>query len=305
MTRKPVTVSITTRNRPEALTRCLRSLSCAAPLVAQVIVADDASEPPVRAETIADLSRTTGLPIDLMRLDEHGGTAGAKNLIAERARTPFLLSLDDDAFLVDGRAIERGVDVLEKDGDVAAIAFAQADEHGRRRHVSQQPSTAERPAYVPAFIGFGCLIRREHLMAVGGYRALFRIHGEEREICLRWLDRGWRVVYLPDAPIAHVADPANRDPTVAYVRHIIRNDCLNALFNEPAARALISIPMRLRNFRRMAARLPGGDPQGIRWILTELWSRWPEVRRSRRPLRWRTFGEWKRLRSGAAVYPES
>ena len=303
MTNKPLTVSISTRNRPDALVRCLRSLSLAAPLIDRAIVADDASDPPVHAGTIADLAGVIGVPIDLMRLDDNSGASGARNLIAGRAHTPFLLNLDDDAFLVDGQAIASGLEVLERDAGVAAIAFAQADEHGRPRHASQQPGPSERPSYVPTFIGFGFLIRREYLLAVGGFRALFRMHGEERELCLRWLERGWRVVYLPGAAVAHVADPSNRDP-VGYIRHVIRNDCLNALFNEPALRALISIPVRLRNFRRMAAGIPGGDPQGIRWILSELWSRWPEVRRSRRALRWRTFREWKRLRSDPAPYPE-
>jgi len=302
MSSRPVTVSITTRNRPHALVRCLRSLPLAAGVIDRIIVADDASDPPVQADDIEAIAASIAIPIDLIRVNARAGTASAKNLIAGQARTPYLLSLDDDAFLVEGQAIERAVRILEKDGGIGAIAFAQADEHGVRRDVSQQPGPWERATYVPAFIGFGCVLRRDYLLAVGGYRALFRIHGEEREVCLRWLDRGWNVVYLPDAHVAHVADPGNRDP-LDYVRHVIRNDCLNALYNEPMPRALISIPLRLRNFTRMAARLPGGDPQGIRWIVSELWSQWPDVRRTRHALRWRTFAEWSRLRTGAVPYP--
>jgi GT2 family glycosyltransferase len=193
------------------------------------------------------------------------------------------------------------VALLDRDQSIAAVAFAQADEHAVRRQPSQQPAAGDVACYVPAFVGFGCLIRRDHLLEVGGYRDVFVIHGEERELCLRWLDRGWRVVYLPDAPVAHVADRGNRDAR-SYVRYVIRNDCLNALYNEPAPRALVSIPIRLLNFRRMAAAIPGGDPQGLRWIVRELWSRWPAVRRDRRPVRWRTLGEWRRLRDSTPRY---
>jgi hypothetical protein len=65
---------------------------------------------------------------------------------------------------------------------------------------------------------------------------------------------------------------------------------------------MVSIPIRLLNFRRMAARIPGGDPHGIGWIVRELWSRWPAVRRERRPVRWGTLGEWRRLRDSTPPY---
>ena len=299
---RDVTVTITTRNRPAALDRCLRSLAIAVDSLDAVIVVDDASQPPVDARSIREHAASLGIRIDLVRLDTHTGTAAAKNIAAERAATRYLLSLDDDAFLVTAAAVARAVALLDGDDSVAAVAFAQADEHATRRQASQQPAAGEHPCYVPAFVGFGCLIRRDRLLEVGGYRGEFVIHGEERELCLRWLDRGWRVVYLPDAPIAHVADGANRDAR-AYVRHVIRNDCLNALYNEPAPRALVSIPIRLLNFRRMAAGIPGGDPQGLGWILRELWARWPSIRRERRPVRWGTLGEWRRLRDSTPPYP--
>jgi GT2 family glycosyltransferase len=299
---RDLTVSITTRDRPAALDRCLRSLALVADRIDAVIVVDDASKPEVDANAMRRHADALGVRVDLVRLETHTGTAAAKNIVAGRATTRYLLSLDDDAFLVSAEAVSRAVALLDGDDSIAAVAFAQADEHATRRQPSQQPAAGERPCYVPAFVGFGCLIRRDRLLAVGGYRGEFVIHGEERELCLRWLDRGWRVVYLPDAPIAHVADRANRDPR-AYVRHVIRNDCLNALYNEPAPRAMLSIPIRLLNFRRMAAGIPGGDPHGIGWIVRELWSRWPAVRRERRPVRWGTLGEWRRLRDSTPPYP--
>jgi len=296
-----VTVSIGTRNRPAALDRCLRSLVLARDFLDAVIVVDDASDPPVDPRAMQDHARALGVRVDLVRLDAHTGVSAARNIAAQRAASRYVLGLDDDAFLVTTEALASAVALLDADDSIAAVAFAQANEHAAPLQASQQPSTAAQRCYVPAFIGFGSLIRRDRLIEVGGFRGEFMIHGEERELCLRWLDRGWRVVYLPDAPIAHVADRANRDPRT-YVRHVIRNDCLNALYNEPAARAIVSIPIRLLNFRRMAAGIPGGDPQGIGWIVRDLWSRWPSVRRRRRPVRWSTLAEWRRLRDSAPPY---
>ncbi len=301
---RPVTVTISTRNRIAVLDRCLRSLAVGADYIAAVIVVDDASEPPLDPAALRAHASAIGIPIDLVRLDTHQGTSAARNIAARRAQTPYLLNLDDDAFLVGRDAVARAAALLDADPSVAAVAFAQADEHAARRDRSQQPAAGDEACYVPSFVGFGNLVRRDRMLQVGGYREAFIMHGEERELCLRWLDRGWRVVYLPDAPIGHVADPANRDPRL-YIRHVIRNDCLNALYNEPAPRALVSIPIRLWNFRRMAAGIPGGDPEGVQWIVRDLWSRWPSVRKERRPVRWKTFAEWRRLRDTTPRYTRS
>ncbi len=184
------------------------------------------------------------------------------------------------------------------------MAFAQSDEHGRLWPAGQQPAAAERPCYVPAFIGFACLIARERLLEIGGYREAFVIHGEEREVCLRWLDRGLNVVYLPGAAVAHLADASNRDPR-AYVRHVMRNDCLAALYNEPLARAALVVPYKLWSFTRMRAGLKGGDPGGLRWIVSELMRSAPVILRERHPVRWRTLREWRRLRALTPPYAGS
>jgi GT2 family glycosyltransferase len=127
------------------------------------------------------------------------------------------------------------------------------------------------------------------------------IHGEEREVCLRWLDRGLNVVYLPDAPVAHVADASNRDPR-AYIRHVMRNDCLASLYNDPFLRAVMVVPYKLWSFTRMRASLAGGDPGGLRWIVGELVRSAPAVLRQRRAVQWRTLREWRRLRELSPAY---
>jgi GT2 family glycosyltransferase len=301
MSAQPITVSITTRNRPAALDRCLRSIAHIATLTKGVIVFDDASDPPVSDAAMEPLASRLGLPIDVVRADAPRGTAAGKNLIARRALTPFVLSLDDDAFLVDGRAVRAAVEVLAHDSKVAAIAFAQLDGAGVRCAAFAQPSAAMVASYVPAFIGFASLLNREHLLAIGGYREAFGIHGEERELCLRWLDRGWRVVFLPDAGVAHDADPSQRD-RAAYTRLVIRNDCLNALYNDPLPRALAAIPYKLWSYTRMNAGI-GGTAAGLTWVAREIVRQVPAIYRERRPVRWATLRSWARLRSTPQPYP--
>jgi GT2 family glycosyltransferase len=302
MSGRPLAVSVTTRNRPDAVERCVRSLASIRDLVDGAIVFDDASEPPLDAARLTRVAGDAGIALEVLRAETPTGTAAGKNTIARRARAPYLLSLDDDAFLVGDAAVRDALAVLQRDPRIAAVAFAQADAKGKPWPAAQQPAAADGPCYVPAFIGYGCLIARDRLLDIGGYREAFVIHGEEREVCLRWLDRGLHVVYLPAAAVAHVADTANRDPRV-YIRRVMRNDCLAALYNEPLARAACIIPYKLWSFTRMRAALPGGDPDGLRWILRELLHAAPAVLRERRPVRWRTLREWRRLRAASPPYP--
>jgi GT2 family glycosyltransferase len=302
MSGRPLTVSITTRNRPAAVERCMRSLASIRDLVDGAIVLDDASAPPLDIARLTQVADEVGISLEVLRHDVQIGTAAGKNAIARRARAPYLLSLDDDAFLVGDAAVRQALAVLQNDTRVAAVAFAQSDEHGTLFPASQQPAAAAAACYVPAFIGFGCMIARDRLLEIGGYREAFVIHGEEREICLRWLDRGLNVVYLPDAPVAHLADPSNRDPR-AYVRHVMRNDCFASLYNDPFLRAVAVIPYKLWSFTRMRAGLPGGDPGGLGWIVREIVKSAPAILPQRHPVRWRTLREWRRLRAFSPPYP--
>ena len=302
MSLRPLTVSVTTRNRPDAIERCVRSLAWIRDLVDRVIVLDDASTPPLDGRRLAGLAEEAGVVLEILREESHRGTAAGKNTIARRAATPYLLSLDDDAFLVGDAAIREALDVLQRDPAVAAVAFAQSDATGRRWPAGQQPSAAEGPCYVPAFIGFACLIARDRLLEIGGYRETFIIHGEEREVCLRWLDRGLHVVYLPGAAVAHLAAAATNRDQRAYVRQVMRNDCLAALLNEPFARAVCIVPYKFWSFTRMRAAVPGGDPGGLWWMTGELLRSAPAVWRERRPVRWRTLREWRRLRALSPPY---
>jgi GT2 family glycosyltransferase len=288
----PLTIGITTRNRPDALRRSVASirrvLGPSRPGL-ELIVFDDNSDVPA-SEQLADAA--TGLRV--IR-DERGvGYVAGRNALVSAASHDLVLLLDDDAVLMDASAIERAIAVIERDAGVAAIAFAQAGSDGRPLPDSMQAGKGTVAVKVPSFIGFAHLIRRSIFLERGGYRADFVFYGEEKDYCLRLLEAGYRVVYLPDALIGHVTDRGGRDER-RYVRFVIRNDVLQSLYNEPWPLVAVGLPIRLLRYRRMAASIAGGDAGGLRWIVEELRRRLPEVRRRRRPVSWSTIREWRRL----------
>jgi GT2 family glycosyltransferase len=304
-----LTIAITTRNRPEALRRCLASIATAlgtpskppsppAPqLPIEVLVFDDNSDVPVLQQLEGALPRN----VRVIRDHRGIGYIAGRNALVREASHSFVLLMDDDAVVLKSEAIERAVDVLERDSRVAAVAFAQAERDGRPWPEGMQPGRGQIAATVPSYIGFAHLIRRRLFLELGGYRDDFICYGEEKDLCLRLMDAGYRVVYLPDALVAHVVDRGERDQR-RYVRFAIRNDCLMSLYNEPWPLVLVGLPVRLWRFRRMAASIPGGDRDGLRWIFAELRRAFAGVWRRRRPVSWTTIRTWRRLSRSVVPY---
>jgi GT2 family glycosyltransferase len=285
-----ITIGITTRDRPRSLHRCLRSIIEVLGPSHEILIFDDASVEPA-SDQIANAD--VGLTPRILRDENRIGYIAGRNEIVRQATHDYVLLLDDDTVLLSAEAVLQAIGVIEGDETVAAIAFAQAEGDGRPWNERMQPGRGQTPCYVPSFIGFAHLLRRRVFLDLGGYRADFDFYGEEKDYCVRLLAAGHHVVYLPHALIAHVPDAGGRDAR-RYVRHVIRNDCLTSLYNEPWPLAAVSIPIRLWRFRRMAAGIPGGDPGGLSWVLSKLWrARW-DVRHGRRAVPWSTIREWRR-----------
>jgi len=294
---RPLTIGITTRNRPRAIERCVRSLASLGSLTERVLVFDDRSDEPV-APAVA-LAAPAGMDVSVIRDERQVGNIAGRNRMVAEAATPYALLLDDDAVVFGADAVERAVALLDRDPNVLAIAFAQGEPDGSPWPEGMQAGRGHGPSYVAAFIGFAHLVRCEAFLRLGGYRESLVFYGEEKDFCIRALDAGQRIVYLPDAVIGHLPDPGGRSAT-RYVRFVIRNDCLYSLYNEPWPLVVLSLPLRLWRYRRMAG--PDAEPGGIQWILRELGRSIPEIRRDRRAVSWATIREWRKLSRTATPY---
>jgi GT2 family glycosyltransferase len=292
-----LTIGITTRNRPEALARCLESMRLATHLSPEVIVFDDGSSPAASAQIAA---MSLAIPVRVIRDDSAPGVIVGRNRLVEAATSDAVFLMDDDAALFDNDAIERALRVLASDDGIAAVAFAQANRLGEPWDERMQPALGREACYVPAFIGFAHLVRRDIFLRFG-YRETFEFYGEEKDLCLRMLDAGLRTVYLPDALVMHEPDPGGRSKQ-RYLRYVIRNDCLNALYNEPLRRLVWLLPARFALFFRMRRALDVSDPWGWAWIARGIFVRSGSIVRDRRPVSSQTIELWKRMRRETVRY---
>jgi GT2 family glycosyltransferase len=243
--------------------------------------------------------------MDLTVIRDEGqvGYIAGRNRMMKAAATPYVLLVDDDVVVFSAGPVESAVAVLDGDASVAAVGFAQAEADGSPWPDRMQPGRGAQPVYVSSFIGFAHLLRRDTFLRLGGYRESFVFYGEEKDFCVRLLDAGLRVVYLPGALVGHIPDRGGRSAT-RYVRFVIRNDCLYSLYNEPWAVVAISLPLRFWRYRKMKAEV-GAAPGGVRWILGELRRSLPDVWRNRRSVSWATFWEWRRLARTIVPYPSA
>jgi GT2 family glycosyltransferase len=289
-----LTVGVTTRNRPQALRRCLDSLGTLGDLVSEVIVIDDSSDVPAE-HALVGLSAVIEAKTRVIRQTASEGNIVGRNTIMRLATNEYVLLLDDDAYVIEARGIRDALTILAGHGEIAAIACAQAEADGRPWPLPMQPAPVPYRCRATAFIGFAHILRRGAFQEIGGYREELHFYGEERVLCAQLLRAGYSVVYLPDVLVAHVPDPGGRSHA-RYLRYVVRNDCLFALYCLPWPIACATLPARLLRYFRMKRSNPARDPWGLLWIVAHLVRALPGVVRTRTPMTWANLAEWRALR---------
>lgn len=289
-----MSVGIASRGRPESLARCIASLAALGDVVDEVIAVDDGSPEPLEPLVRQALSAHEQAAMRVVRFESGDGLARARSEAVFQARSPFVLNLDDDAVVVSADAVRLALRTMAADPTILAVAFAQAQADGSAWPAGAQPAPVDYPCYVASFIGFAHLVRRDAFTALGGFRRQLMINGEERDLCLRALDAGWHIVYLPDARIAHLADPTGRDVR-RYLHLTVRNGVLSSIYNDPWPLLAVRVPTRLRAYFAMRRGWGVQDPGGFRaivaWIRRDFRDAWAQ----RHAVRWSTIREWRRL----------
>jgi len=294
-----LTICIATRNRHDCLIQCVQSLYLLGDFPFDVIVVDDASAPPIAIDIAQKVEPQLAQKIEIIRYEENKGHIPARNEMVRRAKAPYILSLDDDTKLFNAESIYRALEILKKDPKVGAVALSQANEDGTLLADYMQPAPIMYECYAQSFSGYGHLLRRALFLILEGYKEIFWFYGEEAEYCKRLLDRGFYVIYIPDARVIHYHSPIGRKE-ITRLRYGCRNKCFDAIYNEPFFMMVVSIPLRIINYIRWR-KIPCeyynfSDTGGVKWLVKELLMKFPQLWRERRPLKWETYSTWLKTR---------
>ncbi len=237
----PVSVVIVNYNAGHILAECIHSTL---PQASEVLVVDNAS-----SDFSLELC-TQRFPeepkLRIIRNTSNLGFAAACNIGAAQATAPYLLFLNPDCIL--GKdSLPRMVQVLETNpsaGMVGGLLINQdgTEQAGGRRaiptpwrsfvrafglyrferyrprlffdfHLHKQALPGN-VLEVEAISGALMLVRQKAIEDVGPWDEGYFLHCEDLDWCMRFGKKGWRILFIPDAPVVHYKGTCSRSRPV-------------------------------------------------------------------------------------------
>jgi GT2 family glycosyltransferase len=237
-----VSVLIVTYRSERHILSCLASLPWADGGI-EVYVVDNSPSPETRTRIEAFMRKTASRIVRLIPGREHGNYAAAVNLGLRSCRGEWICLLGPDTRMGHG-CIERMTGFLKRHPRVGVAAPRLTNTAGRTlpscrrfpgfRDALQEMSGLprlwpsrftprwkmpdfrhDRPADVDQPEATCLIMRRRVLDEVGPMDEHFPLFFNDVDWCRRIRSSGWRIVYLPDASVAHVRGASvNREPAL-------------------------------------------------------------------------------------------
>jgi GT2 family glycosyltransferase len=184
--------------------------------------------------------------VQVIANEKNGGFGAANNQAMKRARGDFFLLLNSDAFPLEG-AIQTLLEYSKGHHDVAVVGPRLLNGDG-----SLQPSCWKFPSpmravveniglasllpHHPHFgdysrwahdeeravdfvIGACMLVRREVYEQIGGFDEEFFLYAEETDWQRRMTDKGWKIVFTPQAQVTHLGGASGASEKVKVNSH--------------------------------------------------------------------------------------
>jgi len=228
--RQPISVVIVNYNAGELLLQCIEATLKQA---REVIVVDNASTDSSIAKLSNRYPENTSLSIILTGVN-HGFATGC-NTGLSLSTQPFILFLNPDCVLGEN-SLHRMLEVLQSDDRIGMVGGYLvnpdgSEQGGGRRaiptpwrafvrafglyrlekfwpqffsdfHLNQQP-LPDIPTDVEAISGALMLVKRAAIEDVGSWDEHYFLHCEDLDWCMRFKQKNWRIVFVPDAPVTH------------------------------------------------------------------------------------------------------
>jgi GT2 family glycosyltransferase len=283
-----VRIGLTTRNRPEYLTKCLSSCLAQTYEPKEIVVWDDSDDPEVLKAT-EEIKRQFP-QVRWIHPTFRTTCNQARVQLMSKPGCDIFCSIDDDGWFMGNDELVRGVREIERAPDCAGIAYdiLSPDRPNPVSHSSPQPTMT--------FIGCGFMLRGWMLKEAGYYAEFPGWYGaEEKDLCIRFMDRGWTMSFLPGVHVWHDKTTKNRNWAELH-RSGTLNDMIFGLLRTPFPDVLYYLPGKAVNL--VAWGLKGTKRE--RWSgMLGLWDfarHAPEYWKKRQPVSRKTFREF--FRSG-------
>lgn len=235
-----VLIGITTHNRAAILPQAIQSALDQDYPDKEVAVFDDAS-----TDGTPDL-QSRFPQVRWYRVEQQQGYLPARNQLMSETDAEAYFSLDDDAWFMQGDEISRGVELLAERPEVAALAYDILS--------PDRPAPVERsaPYATHMYIGCGHLLRLSAAREAGFYTPSPGFYGgEEKDLCIQLLDRGYEILLLPGVHVWHDKAMLARDLPAQH-RSGVCNDFVFAYRRCPYPMVLWLIPGKVLSHLKFA-----------------------------------------------------
>ena len=217
------TIVFTGRNRRDTLRKAIIAAQNQTVLL-EILVMDDAS-----SDGTPEMMRDEFPDVAYYRSSKNLGPCYHRNKAIAMANTEIVFGLDDDSILQSRNTIEQTLAEFDLE-DIGAVAIPYINILQSNKVYTQAPDN-ENVYLVHAFDACAYGIRRSVFLESGSYREVFFYMGEESDLCIRMVERGF-VVRLGRADPIHHLQPADR--VSARVDILQRKNDINSFyFNTP------------------------------------------------------------------------
>jgi GT2 family glycosyltransferase len=226
-----VSYIVLTRDRRVELSRCLASIERQDWSRREILVVDNAS-----TDGTAGWVRAHHPDVRILVQAVNTGAAGGRNRALAVASGEILITLDDDAELMNEDATRRAVERLRSDPALGVVAFKILDPATGIEERKSIPRVDKRRLdedyETTYFCTAGCALARRALPPGEVFWERLEIYGEELDLAYRILQRGHRMVRANDVLVLHHETPRARPP-VRFIYRMIRNRLPIALRSLP------------------------------------------------------------------------
>lgn len=213
---KKVCIGITTKNRASVVVKAINSALQQSYPNKEVVVFNDGS-----TDETANLEEKYP-QVKWLHRKESIGIVAARNTLMKSTDAEFYVSLDDDAWFLDGDEVEIGVKYMNSDPNLGCISYdvLQKDTLRFRKVERTEPLESN------VFIGCGYMHRLNAVKDVGYYVKFPLPYGhEEKDLSIRLLDAGHKILFLPGVHVWHEHTKMERDVLVQ-ARSFLINDLI-------------------------------------------------------------------------------
>jgi GT2 family glycosyltransferase len=283
MSSQSYSVIIPTYRRDRQLVAALQRLFTCNPAPAEVLIHVDAGD----QETPKMLQQTFSGKVNWVCASSTRGPGGGRNVLIETAKSPWVVTFDDDSWPESPDFFERLEKVIAENPKAGVLAFPI---NVRGQKPTHWPAEIQQAS---CFENCGCAIRCEAFLQTEGFLPLRHAYGmEEADVSLQLLDNGWQILNVPDLWVYH--DTGMEHHASAPVNAAqITNTALLAFLRYPVKLWPLGILQTLNRVKyAISARRFRGIVKGLWDIPFACW----KYRAARKPLKAETVQLARKLR---------